>query len=313
MVHFCTYFNQDYLSRRLALHYSLAQHMKDFTLWVLCLDETTAEVLNKLNYPHLRVVPLAQLEGYDKDLLAVKPDRKQIEYFFTLSPIFPRYLLNTVPVNSITYLDQTSIFMLTLPHSTQNWGKILVYIIPHRFPEKDRERENYEIYNVGLLIFKNDARGLACLRWWREKCLEWCYDRMQPERFADQKYLDHWPALFEGVKVSQHVGANLAPWNFSNYRIITLPDNKATVDGQPLIFYHFQGLRLASWWLNQPRVWIYAEPMAPSLLHWFYDPYIQILKNMYREIKQTEIATNRPFSTCQRRCRKKAFFTNPTL
>ena len=45
-----------------------------------------------------------------------------------------------------------------------------------------------------------------------------------------------------GVVVLQHPGADLAPWNVAGHRLDLTPD-PPTVDGQPLVFYHFQGVK----------------------------------------------------------------------
>jgi hypothetical protein len=84
---------------------------------------------------------------------------------------------------------------------------------------------------------------MAALTWWHERCIEWCYDRYEPDRYGDQKYLDEFPDRFDGVRVSSHVGAGLAPWNTSSHRIERY-DGGFLVDGQPLLFHHFQSLEI---------------------------------------------------------------------
>ena len=63
-----------------------------------------------------------------------------------------------------------------------------VLIVEHRFPQGQGDPASYGTYNVGILGFRNDAAGRACLQWWRERCLEWCYDRVEAGKYADQKY-----------------------------------------------------------------------------------------------------------------------------
>src|SRR5207237_5145326 len=109
-------------------------------------------------------------------------------------------------------------------------------------PPSRKHEAKSGIYTVGWVSFRRDADGLACLRWWRERCLEWCRDRHEDGRFADQKYLDDWPTRFEGVRVLQHKGANLAPWNLSNVTV-QIREGRIQADEEPLLFFHFHGLK----------------------------------------------------------------------
>ena len=47
MKHYCTYFDQHYLTRGLALHHSLVQHAGDFELTVLCMDQECEAALRQ--------------------------------------------------------------------------------------------------------------------------------------------------------------------------------------------------------------------------------------------------------------------------
>ena len=55
-----------------------------------------------------------------------------------------------------------------------------------------------------VFSFRNDPNGLDALRWWTERCLEWCYS--EPEHFGDQRYLQEWPTSRPGVHVLRHPG-----------------------------------------------------------------------------------------------------------
>jgi hypothetical protein len=100
--------------------------------------------------------------------------------------------------------------------------------------------EEYGRYNVGLLSFRRDQQGLACLCRWLNQCIEWCYDRLDGERYADQKYLEQWPSLFSNLVVLRHKGVNVAPWNVMNYTF-RFRAGAVNVDEQPLIIFHFYG------------------------------------------------------------------------
>lgn len=265
MHHFCTYFDRHYLLRGLALYRSLRQHAGPFTLWVLCFDDFSYEVLTQLAQPDLVPLALADFERGDDALLAAKATRSRVEYYFTCSPSLPLYLLNHVPeIELITYLDADLFFYADPTPIYAEMGDGSILIGEHRFPEHLRHMEMHGIYNVGLLAFRNDARGRGCLEWWRARCLEWCYDRPEDGKYADQKYLDDWPTRFPGTVVLQDPGAGLAPWNWQS-SVLKAESGQLTVDGQPLIFFHFHGLKILSGWLYDP---VYAGKLYGEMPRW---------------------------------------------
>lgn len=277
MHHFCTYFDRNYLPQGLTLYRSLTDHAGPFTLWVLCFDDITHEVLSGLNLPNVRPVSLPELEAGDEALQNAKRNRSRVEYFFTCTPSWLLYLVNHHPqIGRITYLDADLLFYAPPSNILEELGDRSILIVGHRFPERLRHLESqFGIYNVGLLAFRNDSPGKGCLQWWRDRCLEWCSDHPENGRFADQKYLDDWPVRFEGVVVAQNKGAGLAPWNHMNYTI-RIQDKAITVDGDPLIFYHFQGVRMISRRFFDPGFHRYGS-MPSALRHRLYTPYVQSL------------------------------------
>ena len=279
MRHFCTYFDRHYLIRGLTLYRSLKHHSTPFTLWVLCFDDFTYQSLRKMNLPELRPISLPEFEQAEPRLTAVKRTRSQVEYYFTCSPSWTRYVLNRTGAGElVTYLDADLYFYEDPAPLFDELGGESILIIGHRFPDRLKHLETYGVYNVGFLSFRNDEFGQACLDRWCQQCLAWCYDRPEDGRFADQKYLDDWPTHCQHVVVAQHKGANLAPWNWERYRV-EIRDNRATVDGQPLIFYHFHGLKLLNRWIYEPTADAKEYGLSPSPSRdWIYDGYVQALR-----------------------------------
>ena len=155
-----------------------------------------------------------------------------------------RFLFRRVStIDFLTYLDADLYFFSSpeplLSGELQNSS---VGIVSHRFPSRLKERERYGHFNVGWVSFRRNQEGLACLDWWRARCLEWCFDRCEPERFADQKYLDSFPKLFTGVCSISHRGANVAPWNLFRAKF-EKRNSRLFVDGDPLLFFHFHGVK----------------------------------------------------------------------
>jgi hypothetical protein len=295
MIHYCTYFDRNYLTRALALHASLVRHSPRFTLWALCFDDDAHAAVTALDLESLRPISLTEFERFDPELLAVKPTRSTVEYYFTSTPSLPLFVLDQAPdAGAVTYLDADLLFYSSPEPMFEELAGGSVLIIPHRFPAHLRRLELHGTYNVGLLTFRNDIRGRAVLERWRQQCIAWCYDRYEDGRFADQGYLNDWPSL-PGVVVSEHLGADLAPWNFMQYRVDVAVD-PPTVDGQPLIFYHFQGFKAVGPGLFDLGLEDYGR-MDRSLKRRLYGGYIRELRHAAAILRATAPAFESPASS----------------
>ena len=255
MNHYCTYFDRGFLIQGVALARSLTRHDPGAVLWVLALDDFTGEVLREIGGPGIRVVALSTLESSDPELKTAKANRSRVEYFFTLSPCWPRSLLQTHPdIERITYIDADMLFFSSPApiFAAMEETRASVLITAHRFPQWLRHYERHGVFNVGVESFRNDAPGRACLDDWRRRCLEWCYDRLEAGRYADQKYLDAWPQQWgESLQVLAHPGVNLAPWNWPRHRIAVSHSGVVSVDDSPLVLFHFARFRPIfgdRWW-----------------------------------------------------------------
>ncbi|HPW54128.1 MAG: hypothetical protein KA072_00140 [Thermoanaerobaculaceae bacterium] len=243
MLHFCTYFDCRYLDRGLALHASLTRTCPEFHLSILCLDAETDGRLRELGLGSVELIRLCDLEGHYPQLAAAKASRSRIEHYFTCTPFLISLVLESQKHGEVaTYLDADLFFFSDPSTLLEELGTGSAAIIAHRFPERLRRLEAFGRFNVGWVSIRNDSQGWDCATWWRDRCAEWCYDRVEGNRFADQRYLDEWPSRFPGTVVISHPGANLAPWNLASHRVRVRP-TAVTVDSRPLIFFHFHGLR----------------------------------------------------------------------
>jgi len=283
--YFCTYFDHLYLPRGLALHDSLRRHCPDSELWVLCLSDVCYEVLKRLHLPGLHPFSLAEIEKEDAALPAAKQNRSWIEYIFTLTPSLCLDILEKrrPEASHVTYLDSDMFFFADPAPVFLETGDRSIAIVPHRFPPALRHLENRGIHNVGWVYFRRDEHGLACLSWWRERCLEWCRDIVEPDRFADQKYLDRFPKLFQNVAELQHKGVNAAPYNLGNYTVHKRHGN-ILLDETPLVLYHFHGFRRVNRFLYDPNLSLYLAKADGIVRRGIYAPYIAALRYAERRL-----------------------------
>jgi hypothetical protein len=249
MIHYCTHFDRNYLPRALILYRSLIRYSPPFTLWVLCLDTETYSALKTLDLPMIRAISMSDFERGDAALVATRSNRSTVEYYFTCTPSLPLYVLRIAPeIDMITYLDADLKFFASPEVVFDEVASSSIGIVPHLFQPKHRDKEKFGRFNVGLLVFRNDATGRACLMRWREQCIDWCYDKVETDRYADQKYLDSWPDDFGGVRVLENPGAVMGPWNFGRYDI-RVASGRLLVNGDALVFYHYAGFRPIRSWL----------------------------------------------------------------
>jgi glycosyltransferase involved in cell wall biosynthesis len=281
---YCCYFDHRYLPRGLAMIRSLKKHQPGAAIWVLCLSEDCHRVLTLLREPGVHLIRLEDLEAMFPALAQARSNRSLIEYYFTCTPSLVRFVLSKVAEQDVvTYVDSDLYFFSNPEPLFKELGSNAVSIIPHRFPKRLQYLERYGLYNVGWMSFRNDARGHAVACWWQDRCNEWCYDVLDGDRFADQKYLDRIATDFNGVVVIAHPGANLAPWNLARYRL-SVSVAKLMVDEWPLIFFHFHGLRQAGTQVYIPGHFRYRAPFGRLVRKRLYKPYIQNLEEIAAEI-----------------------------
>ena len=159
---YCTYFDQGYLQQGLALWRSLERCDGTAVLWVLALDEYTAEVLTNLESPRLKIVQLKELEKDDLELAGAKGCRSRAEYYFTLSPCWPLWLLEQNPgVDRLIYIDADMLFFSALNGVLDETKDRSVLICGHRFPDFLRHYEKHGRYNVGIMAWRRDENGLG--------------------------------------------------------------------------------------------------------------------------------------------------------
>ena len=246
MINFCTLFDSNYLTRAIAMNESLARVCPSYHLYVVAFDDDCYNYLVKAAFPSVTPISLSQFE--DPQLLAVKPTRSAGEYCWTCTPSVILYCIEKFNLPSCTYIDADMIFYQDPQVLLDEMGTRSVLISEHRYT-KAYEKVSIDsgIYCVQFMYFKNDVDGMTALRWWRERCLEWCYARQEDGKFGDQKYLDDWTVRFKGVHVMEHPGGGVAPWNVQQYSFVNEGGDIVLIDGKgrhyPLVFFHFQGVK----------------------------------------------------------------------
>ena len=272
----------------------------DFKLWVLCLTDECRSVLDFMNYPEIECVNLQKLESDYPELKELKKNRSTAEYYFTLSPLWPKWLFDNKPyIESITYLDADLEFHSSPQPLIDEAKDCSIGIIEHRFhPTFDISKYSGK-FNVAWVHFKKDKEGLSCLNKWCDQCLDWCSDQPADGKFADQKYLDSWPDEFSKVHIYSNPGANLAPWNLNTHEI-TCRNGKLYSNNQKIIFYHFHMIKAYDGNHLSTSLDIYRVDveLKKQIVKYLYRPYIKKLLQREKLLGQLGFKT-KAFQSCR--------------
>jgi hypothetical protein len=241
--YFCTLFDAGYLLKGVAMLRSLSLFCPGAKVYVLCMDQQTKLILERLDLTFVTCITLNVIET--EDLLNAKSDRNVAEYCWTLSSCVTWYVMQTYrQVDFLTYLDADVFFYSSVQPLFDEIGDASIAIIEHRFTDRLKDREVNGRFCVEWVSFRRDADGLACLSRWREQCIEWCYYRLEDGKMGDQKYLDEWPNRYATCHILEHLGAGVAPWNYAQYKFGHDASGNITVNGVALMFYHFHQFQL---------------------------------------------------------------------
>jgi hypothetical protein len=247
-------------------------------------------VAQKIFSNGVSLIRLSELETSNPYLKIAKTNRSKMEYIFTLTPfLMLEVAKNQTPESLVVYLDADLYFFGAPQTVVEELSDNDIGIIPHNYRSSLAKTLNkYGVFNVGWVGIRTSSRGMESLKWWASKCLEWCKDEPVDGKYADQGYLDQFPELFEGVKVLDNKGFNLAPWNTSGQDILKDSEGRLRLGDQtPLTFFHFHGLKRFGHWMVTSQL-NYRSPASKSLVENVYKPYLQALQKAETELETTK-------------------------
>jgi len=276
---FCTKFDHRYLDRGLALYDSVRKHAPESEFDVLALSKECEQFLQKLNASHLNVISLDDMMTREVELYPLRDSRSATDFIFTLTPFLcAQSLGHARDGETVVYVDADSMLFGPPALLDEMCGSYEVAVTPHNFSNHHKHKAKAGLYNTGWTAFRHSTNGIKCVEWWREKCLEWCHDRVEKDRFADQKYIEHFSDVVSNVYAIPHPGFNCAPWNAS-YRRFSKKGAQVCVDGVPLVHFHFSHAKRLTKHILATRLAQQYVIKAQSLRRHVYSPYATALKN----------------------------------
>ncbi len=262
---FVACFDINYTVQALALIRSLEDKVIDFNLFIFCMDHESFNIISNLDNKKIVLFKFSDFEN--ENLRKLKKERRKNEYFWTITPKLPLIIFdNFKEIDQVTYID-TDIFFLKSPKNIYtNFKKTNkdILITKHNYSPKYDKSDISGKFCVQFLII--DRRGYDIIKDWELLCNEWCYDKIEKDRYGDQKYLDRWPENYkERVYIEENKDAFQGPWNADS------------TNANEAIVYHFHGLRkiLKNFYLMSRG---YNIPEKTKIK--IYDLYFNILKEI---------------------------------
>ena len=243
----CSDYN--YIFYSLTLLRSLFEHSTiGICVHFLCLDSKTHHLLNIVKEKFKYNIKLYNEDILNKNLellnLKIKSQNKTDDndgkyYIWSLASQFTWYIIEMYNYDSITYIDADHYFHLDSKILFDSIGSKDVAIFRHRFPDANSEDFQWGKFNVGVVYFKNSAKAMEVLEWWKDAVLF----RKYPELAVggDQKYLDNFPKMCNPDQIAIDPVGPGAPWNWNYCDLSLLKEKKLGFNGeqQDLVFTHF--------------------------------------------------------------------------
>lgn len=274
-MNFCTSYGANYIHKGLVLYESLTKVESDFCMYVMAFDRETYDFLSKLALPQLVVDLFDDIET--DELKEIKKGRNRSEYCWTVGPFLTEHFLVKYNLESIAFIDADMMFYQSPRVIFDEIGDNDIAITLH-----DMEKETAQgKYIVQFEFFRNNSNGLKCLRWWRDRCFEWCYGRFEDGKYGDQKYLEQFDSLFEKVYVIKNHAACVS---IVNRGTLTPIDRNMEYKGvvSPVIIYHFLNTKFE---VRNEKVLDLVEVGARLPKEWliFYEDYCKMMVFVYNK------------------------------
>ena len=276
---YATLFDRNYLLRGLTMIESLHSVAPDSQVTVLALDWETANLLSDHQSAlNLTILGLGDLD--EPELWSARQTRCYRDFCWTLSSVLCHRLLQDH--EEVIYLDADLLF-LSSPNDLINQCRAgQIAAIPHDFPERLRHLESNGRFNVQWVYFSGPEGRVACEEW-RQQCLERCELAPDEGVVGDQKYLDQWPATYRAFVQIDDPGCGVGPWNHELRQPTRQGGHWRVSTGQPLVFFHFHGLRIEASGEIMMAADTYSEkvPLPPGL----YSEYLERLASNWSRVQ----------------------------
>lgn len=286
--------SNNYLAQAKVLADSIHYHNPECKVFIGLVDELS----DKIDYNYFRpaeILPLKNLNLQVFDFII--NEYGIIELNTCVKPSFFKYLKAKYPDSQmIYYFDPDIKIYNSLQWLNEELANQSAVVTPHfcspipldGFQPGENLALNYGTYNLGFIgVNTNSSEVSSFLDWWEERCLKLGYIKPCEGLFVDQLWINLAPVFFKDVKVLNHPGLNMAPWNLHERQIERVGcDNVQLTGNHYLFFYHFSSYSFD----NSDQLSKYYNRFSFSqfpLLRQLYDQYrTDVFRNDYAKFSK---------------------------
>ena len=158
-------------------------------------------------------------------------------------------LLHETDAELVFYLDPDTWLFSRLDVIHEAAPEASVYLTPHLLHCREQPDHAYPedkhlwegIFNLGFCAVRRTPATSGFLAWWDRRLRNHCFADHFEGLHTDQKWMDYAPVyLGQALCIVRQQGVNLAHWNLDE-RTLTQDDSGYTVNGEPLVLFHFSG------------------------------------------------------------------------
>ena len=172
-----------------------------------------------------------------------------IEFNTALKPYAFAHLLDRLGYDQVIYLDPDIVLFAPLEVVWTALATHSLVMTPHMLRPLQDGHEPSDlsilksgVYNLGFLAARRDEQTGPFIAWWADRLLAHCRVEVVANLFTDQRWMDLAPAFVERTLILRDTACNVAYWNLVHRAVRGTPAAGWTVDGRPLVFFHFSGI-----------------------------------------------------------------------
>lgn len=267
------------------------KHDPDFHFFFICLNDEVESLMKNMELTNATLINIKDIENEDRELANVKTTRNDKEYIWTAKASVLLYIINHfLEIDHIVWLDGDTAFFSDPQPIFDEWKDYSIFLTEEKFIGKYEWLGRMNgFYNTGFMGFKRDENSLECLKWFREKLIEWCFDKHERGLWSDQVYVNDWTDRFNNVGVAENLGINVTPFILLYTRtelgyIVTLNDNNIYINDRKLILFHYYGFKYFDG--NVFDLCGYEMEFTDEVIEWIYLPYILECNEVMEQIAQ---------------------------